>query len=142
MRRSCCQLARIVVGVAVVLSPHAGATAPQQISRFEALVETARQELQESHTPGAAIAVVDGDRVVFTAGVGVADAGSSASVQPEMLFRLGSTTKMFTATALVTLAEEGRLSLDMPIGATVRGLDPAIARLNPQPVTLAHGRTP
>jgi hypothetical protein len=44
-----------------------------------------------------------------------------------MLFRLGSTTKMFTATALVSLAEEGKIKLDDPIGLVVRGLDPKIA---------------
>jgi CubicO group peptidase (beta-lactamase class C family) len=46
-----------------------------------------------------------------------------------MLFRLGSTTKMFTAAALVTLAEEGKLKLDEPIGKYAKGLSPKIAGL-------------
>jgi CubicO group peptidase (beta-lactamase class C family) len=46
-----------------------------------------------------------------------------------MLFRLGSTTKMFTAAALVTLAEEGELKLDEPIGKYAKGLSPKIAGL-------------
>src|SRR6185436_20110663 len=51
------------------------------------------------------------------------------AVAPEMLFRLGSTTKMFTAAALVGLAEEGKLKLAEPIGNSIPGLDPRIAAL-------------
>ena len=107
------------------------ASAQRGASRFDPIVETAHRELAEARTPGAAIALVEGDRVVFEAGVGVADVDTATPVKPEMLFRLGSTTKMFTATALVTLAEEKQISLDAPIGEIVRSLDPALARLTP-----------
>ena len=40
-------------------------------------------------------------------------------MQPEMLFRLGSTTKMFTAAALLTLAENNKIKMDEPIGNRV-----------------------
>jgi hypothetical protein len=36
-------------------------------------------------------------------------------MQPEMLFRLGSTTKMFTAAALLTLAENNKIKMNEPI---------------------------
>jgi CubicO group peptidase (beta-lactamase class C family) len=103
--------------------------AQQDTSRFAAIVESARRELQETHTPGAALALVEGDRMVFSTGIGVTDVESSTPMRADMVFRLGSTTKMFTAAALVTLAEEGRLSLDAPIASVVKGLDRAIARL-------------
>jgi CubicO group peptidase (beta-lactamase class C family) len=48
-----------------------------------------------------------------------------------MLFRMGSTTKMFVAAALVGLAEEGKLKLDAPVGAAVKGLPPKVAALTP-----------
>src|SRR6266508_526617 len=129
MRRSSILIGRILFVVALVLGALTAATAQQTTSRFDQIVQTARQELQDSRTPGAAIALIDGDRVVFSGGVGVADIDSGEPVKPDMLFRLGSTTKMFTAPALVTLAEEGKLSLDAPIGATIADLDPAIARV-------------
>jgi CubicO group peptidase (beta-lactamase class C family) len=115
--------------VVAVLASIALVRAQQDTAPFDAIVEVARRELQETRTPGAALALVEGDRVVFSAGVGVADVETGAPLRPEMLFRLGSTTKMFTATALVTLAEEGRVSLDAPIGSVVKDLDPSIARL-------------
>jgi hypothetical protein len=40
--------------------------APSSSSSLEALVEIARRELRDTRTPGGAIAVIDGDRVVFT----------------------------------------------------------------------------
>jgi CubicO group peptidase (beta-lactamase class C family) len=46
-----------------------------------------------------------------------------------MLFRLGSTTKMFTAAALVQLVEAGKLSLADPVGRHTKGLNAKIAEL-------------
>jgi CubicO group peptidase (beta-lactamase class C family) len=106
-------------------------------SRFDAIVEIAKRELADTRTPGGAIALIDGDRVVFSAGVGVADVESGVPVRPEMLFRLGSTTKMFTAAALVSLADEKGLALDRPIGSVVPGLHASIAALTPHQL-LSH----
>jgi CubicO group peptidase (beta-lactamase class C family) len=50
-------------------------------------------------------------------------------MRPEMLFRLGSTTKMFTAAALVTLAERGAIDLSAPVGAYVSGLNAQVGRV-------------
>ena len=62
---------------------------------------------ERTNTPGAAIAVVSGDRQVFSKGFGVADIETGAPVTPDTLFRIGSVTKMFTAAVLATLAAEG-----------------------------------
>ena len=136
MTRTRFLVARAVLIVAILASIALVGAQPLT-SPFDAIVDVARRELQESRTPGAALALVENDRVVFTTGVGVADVDTGAPLRPEMLFRLGSTTKMFTATALVTLAEEGRVSLDAPIGSVVKDLDPSIARLTPNQL-LSH----
>src|SRR5262245_11177738 len=96
---------------------------------FGELEKVALAELAETNTPGAAVGVVSGDRLVFAKGFGVSNVETGAPVTPDMLFRLGSTTKMFTAAALVTLAEEGKLKLDEPIGKYAKGLSPKIAGL-------------
>src|SRR5215218_8643956 len=54
-------------------------------------------ELKEKNTPGTVITVISGDQVVYQKAFGVANAETNAEMQAEMLFRLGSTTKMFTA---------------------------------------------
>jgi len=99
------------------------AFAQQQRVDFTQLEKVALQELKETNTPGAAVAVVSGDRVVFAKGFGVANIETGAVVTPDTLFRIGSVTKMFTAAVLVTLAENGRFKLDEPIGKYVEGLN-------------------
>src|SRR6186713_2909664 len=79
---------------------------PLDFSELEKLVP---EELKEKNTPGAVIAIVSGDRVVYQKAFGVANVETKAEMQPEMLFRLGSTTKMFTAAALLTLAQNNKI---------------------------------
>jgi CubicO group peptidase (beta-lactamase class C family) len=93
---------------------------------LEALVST---ELKRNNVPGAAIAIVVDGKLAFTKGFGVANVETGEPVSSNMLFRIGSTTKMFTAAGLVLLAEEGRVKLDAPIGDYVKGLHPSVARL-------------
>ncbi len=104
------------------------ATAHAQVDQA-AITATAQQELTATHTPGAAIGIVIDNQLAHAFGVGSSDVETGAPVQPEMLFRLGSTTKMMTATAVATLAAEGKLNFTDPVGKHVRGLDPAIAAL-------------
>lgn len=96
---------------------------------FGELEKVALAELAETNTPGAAVGVISGDRLIFARGFGVSNVETGAPVTPDMLFRLGSTTKMFTAAAVVTLAEEGKLKMDESIGKHAKGLSPNIAGL-------------
>jgi CubicO group peptidase (beta-lactamase class C family) len=75
------------------------------------------------------LVVISGDRVLFVKGFGATSAEGGASVTPDTLFRMGSTTKMFTASALLTLADAGKIKLDAPIGNYVKNLSPRIAAL-------------
>ena len=98
---------------------------------FSELDKLVPLELKERNTPGAVIEVVMGDRVVYQKAFGVANIETNAPMETQMLFRLGSTTKMFTAAALVSLAEQGKIKLDEPIGNHVKGLSPKIAQATP-----------
>src|SRR5262245_56202042 len=71
---------------------------------FADLEKVALEELKQTLTPGAAIAIVSGDRIVFTKGFGVSSIETRAPVTSDMLFRNGSGGKMLTAAALVSLA--------------------------------------
>ena len=101
----------------------------EQLPDLNQLEKVVLEELKETNTPGATVAIVSGDRVIYTKAFGISNVETRAPMTPEMLFRIGSTTKMFTALALVTLAEEGKLRLDEPIGKHVAGLNPKIAAL-------------
>lgn len=98
---------------------------------FADLERTVLAELKDKRIPGCAIAVVSGERVVFAKGFGVANVETGESVHTNMLFRLGSTTKMFTCAAVVMLADEGKFKLDAPVGNLVKGLNTKVAALTP-----------
>ncbi|HLF83556.1 MAG TPA: serine hydrolase domain-containing protein, partial [Blastocatellia bacterium] len=101
----------------------------EQQPDFSQLERVALEELKETSTPGATVAIVSGERVIYTKAFGISNVETGAPMTPEMLCRIGSTTKMFTAAALVTLAEQGKLKLDEAIGKHVDGLNPKIAGL-------------
>ena len=98
---------------------------------FSELDKLVVDELKEKNTPGAVITVVSGDQVVYQKAFGVANVETNTAMQSEMLFRLGSTTKMFTAAALVRLAENDKIKMNEPIGSRIKGLNPKVANTTP-----------
>jgi CubicO group peptidase (beta-lactamase class C family) len=108
-----------------VYAPIAAAQAPD----FSTLDAVAQQELKDTSLPGATVAVVSGGRVIYTKGYGTANVETNAPMTPDLLFRLGSTTKMFTAAALASLADRGAVDLRKPVGDYIKGLHPSIARV-------------
>ncbi|GAA5180079.1 serine hydrolase domain-containing protein [Rugosimonospora acidiphila] len=71
--------------------------------------------------PGYAAAVRQGNTTWFGA-AGVSDTDIRAPRRPEQRFRIGSTTKTFTATVLLTLVGEGALGLDDPVESWLPGI--------------------
>ena len=118
----------VVLLLLALTVPIAIATQEQQPD-FSQLEKVVLEELKETNTPGATVAIVSGDRVIYKKAFGISNVETGAPMTPEMLFRIGSTTKMFTALGLVALAEEGKLKLDEGIGKYVAGLNPKIAGL-------------
>jgi CubicO group peptidase (beta-lactamase class C family) len=127
-----------LLSVVILLLPTPCVVAARQSpADFRQLEEAVRAALKETKTPGAAVAVVSGDRIVFSKGFGVANVETGQSVTPDTLFRIGSTTKIFTAITLLALAEEGKLRIDRPVGDYAKGLTPALARLTAHQI-LSH----
>ena len=75
-----------------------------------------QQQIRRLRIPGLALAIVEGDRIACTRGFGCArPRGETPS--PQTPFVLGSTTKSFTALAVMQLAEDGKVDLDAPVAA-------------------------
>ena len=96
---------------------------------FAQIDSAVRAELQAGGIPGAAVAVVAHGRVVYLKGYGRTDVESGPDVTPQTLFRLASTTKMFTAAALLVLADRRAVSLTAPVSRYVSGLSPCVGRV-------------
>ncbi len=93
-----------------------------------ALDSVIKAELEQAGTPGAAVAVIKDGRVLFSRGYGTTSSESGVPITEATLFRMGSTTKMFTAAAALAAAS-GKMRADEPVGRRVKGIDPAIAKL-------------
>lgn len=65
-----------------------------------------------STDPGGAVVVARGDSIIFSAAYGLADVEHDIAITPETSFRLASVTKQFTAAAILTLVQAGKLHLD------------------------------
>src|SRR5262249_37284732 len=73
-------------------------------------------QLESKHIAGAVVAVVVGDKLVFSKGYGYADVDARRPVEPnKTLFRIASISKLFTWTAVMQAFEEGRLDLDADV---------------------------
>ena len=77
--------------------------------------------------PGASVLVVSKGRVVATRSYGLSDVERAVRATPATNFRLASLTKQVTATAIMLLAADGKLTYDDEITKWLSGL-PAYAR--------------
>jgi CubicO group peptidase (beta-lactamase class C family) len=94
-------------------------------------------QLAAYQVPGAAVAVVQAGRLPLSRGYGVADLRTGRPVSAERtLFRAGSVSKVFTATAVMQLVEQGRLDLGADVNPYLDGLQ--VPETFPEPITLGH----
>jgi D-alanyl-D-alanine carboxypeptidase len=72
-------------------------------------------EMQRQNIPGIALAVVRDGKVTKIAGYGVADREKNVPVAANTAFKIGSVSKQFIATAIMLLAQDGKLKVDDPV---------------------------
>ena len=65
--------------------------------------------------PGLAVGIVQGDEIVYAKGFGVQSLETQAPVTLDSVFCVQSVSKCFVATAVMQLAERGKLDLDAPL---------------------------
>jgi CubicO group peptidase (beta-lactamase class C family) len=86
----------------------------------------ATQVLEATGVPSASVAVVQHGKLVYTHAYGSARIATASSpavpATPEMRYSIGSISKQFTATAILLLQEQGKLSIDDPVGKYIPGL--------------------
>jgi CubicO group peptidase (beta-lactamase class C family) len=95
--------------IIAVLTPLQSAVAQEPYPGFDAYVTKALQALK---VPGAAVAIVRNDSVIYTKGFGVLAAGSTTLVNEHTLFEIGSSSKAFTATLVAMMVSDGKMKYD------------------------------
>jgi CubicO group peptidase (beta-lactamase class C family) len=79
------------------------------------LTRMIQTQMKEFDVKGLSIALVDDQRVIWAEGFGFADAARQIPATPETAYRVASISKLFTVTAAMQLAEQGKLDIDRPI---------------------------
>src|SRR5262249_11246230 len=82
---------------------------------LEGFDDFVNQTIKDWHGAGAAVAVVQGDKVVLLKGYGYRDVEKKLSMTPKSLCAIASITKSFTVTDLGMLIDEGRGGWDVPV---------------------------
>jgi CubicO group peptidase (beta-lactamase class C family) len=131
------------MGEAPVLAMHAtppppsptGLSDPHELETF--LDRVIRMQLADDHIAGATIAIVKEGRLFFARGYGDADRQAGKRVSAETtLFRIGSVSKLFTWTAVMQLAEQGKVDLHADVNTYLKTFH--LPATYPKPITLAH----
>jgi CubicO group peptidase (beta-lactamase class C family) len=86
--------------------------AAQQAPDLAAFDKYVAHAARDWKVPGLAIAVVQGDSLVFAKGYGVLEIGKPAPATEHTRFAIGSTTKAMTVASLAMLVDEGKLKWD------------------------------
>jgi hypothetical protein len=111
------------IGLAVLYAAAALSTAavaaPLTASQLRAIDAAAAKALKATGVPAASIAVVRDGQIVYAHAYGLQRAGVPATAGAR--YKIASISKQFTAAAVLLLAEDGKLSLDDPVGGEAAG---------------------
>jgi CubicO group peptidase (beta-lactamase class C family) len=108
---------------------------PKEVeSFFDPLIQ---DKMAKDRTPGVVVSVVRDGEILFAKGYGYAELETKKPVTPDRtIFRVGSITKLFTATAVIQLVEQGRIRLDDDVNKYLRSF--RIPDTFQAPVTIAN----
>lgn len=81
-------------------------------TKVESRIDAVFREYDSKRTPGCAVAVVRGGKVIFAKGYGMANLEYGIPITPDTVFHVASVSKQFTAFGIMLLADKGKLSLD------------------------------
>ena len=99
--------------------------------------ELLTQQLDDYHIAGAIVSIVQGSKIEVEKGYGYADVADQIPVTPnDTIFRIGSLSKLFTWTAVMQLAEQGKIDLTADVNTYLP--DFQIPATYPAPITMLN----
>jgi CubicO group peptidase (beta-lactamase class C family) len=86
--------------------------------------------------PGLAVVLIRNGAVVWMKGYGFADVASARPITPDTAFNIGSLSKTATAWGVMRLAERGKVELDQPVDAYLKGWHLPASQFDAKQVTI------
>lgn len=81
-----------------------------------------KQQMQQHHIPGLSLAIVKDGKIIKAKGYGLANVELNVPTTKDSVYEIGSVTKVFTATAVMMLVNDGKIGLDDKITNYLSGL--------------------
>ena len=108
------------IGLILILLSHATIKAEDRLINMKEVEdftdEFFKQNMEQYHVPGVAIAFVKDDQVAFMEGYGYADVENKIKVEPQKtVFGIGSISKLLTTTAVMQQVEAGQIDLNKDV---------------------------
>jgi CubicO group peptidase (beta-lactamase class C family) len=97
------------------------AEAPKKFD-LHAIDEYVARQVKDKGFVGLSVAIMRDGKIIFAKGYGKRSIEKNLPVEPDSSFAVGSITKQFTCACIFLLAEEGKLSIDDPVGKYYPGL--------------------
>ncbi|NIB38424.1 serine hydrolase [Pseudomaricurvus alkylphenolicus] len=112
-------LVALVVATATTSSPQSSQAPLAASSDYSSMISELSQQVQgvvdTTGITGLSIALVDDQDVVWSQGFGFADKENGIKATAETVYGVASVSKLFTATAIMQLAEKGKIDIDQPL---------------------------
>jgi CubicO group peptidase (beta-lactamase class C family) len=110
-----------VMGAVAAVAPASAQPLPADERQ---LVDNVFAAYDKAESPGCALAVYRNGEIAYARGYGLASLEHRVPITAQTIFDIGSTSKQFTAFAILLLERDGKLSLDDDVRAYVPELQP------------------
>ncbi|MGC2619928.1 MAG: serine hydrolase domain-containing protein [Acidobacteriaceae bacterium] len=97
----------------------------------------AEMTLEQTGVPSASLAIVENRQIVYTHAYGQARLDPAEAAEPSMRYSIGSISKQFTAASILLLEQQGKLSIDDPVGKYL----PELTRANEVTIRMVLSHT-
>jgi CubicO group peptidase (beta-lactamase class C family) len=104
--------ARIVSTMLFVAGVMISGSATNAQDKKNAAVDEVFADVAKPGSPGCAVAVARGGKIIFEKGYGLANIEQNVSITPQTVFDIGSTSKQFAAASILLLEKQGKLSVN------------------------------
>jgi len=103
------------------------------VARADKVDDFVRVEMQRQHVPGVSVVVMKDQKIVKSAGYGLANVELSVPATADTVYKIGSVSKQFIASGIMLLVKEGKIGLDDNVSKYLEGTPDSW-----KPITIRH----
>jgi CubicO group peptidase (beta-lactamase class C family)/D-alanyl-D-alanine dipeptidase len=113
-----------LLALTLLIATTNGARAQEPPPAVESITRQIQAAVDAGKVPALSIALIIDQKVVWSAGFGIADPATETRADADTAYRVGSVSKLFTDVAAMQLVEQGKLDLDQPVSTYLPDFKP------------------